>query len=126
MTQTTPSTASSGATLEGMSWIPGGTFSMGSNRHYREEGPVRQVTVGPFWIDRYPVTNAQFARFVQQSGYVTLAEREPDATLYPGALQHLLVPGSVVFEAPSRRVGLQDHYAWWRYVPGAIRAGATS
>jgi formylglycine-generating enzyme required for sulfatase activity len=105
--------------LENMERIEGGDFWMGSNRHYREESPARQQTVGSFWIDRYPVTNGQFARFVQQSGYVTVAEREPDATVYPGALQHLLVPGSVVFKTPPPGVGLKDHYAWWRYVPGA-------
>ena len=44
--------------------IEGGEFRMGSDRHYPEEAPARQVRVGGFWIDRYPVTNADFARFV--------------------------------------------------------------
>jgi formylglycine-generating enzyme len=56
-----------------MVWIPGGTFRMGSDEHYPEEAPVHEETVGAFWMDRYAVTNAQFARFVEATGYVTLA-----------------------------------------------------
>ena len=44
-----------------MAWIPGGTFLMGSDHHYPEEAPAHEVTVDGFWIDRHPVTNAQFA-----------------------------------------------------------------
>jgi serine/threonine protein phosphatase PrpC len=66
-----------------MSWIPGGTFSMGSNDHYPEEAPAHPVTVDGFWIDQYTVTNAQFSRFVEQTNYVTSAERAPRAEDYP-------------------------------------------
>src|SRR5262245_56705995 len=52
-----------------MAWIPGGTFRMGSDRHYPEEAPVHRVTVDGFWIDRTPVTNAQ-------SGMTTLGGRQ--------------------------------------------------
>ena len=65
--------------------IPGGTFRMGSDRHYPEEAPVHSVTVDGFWIDPTPVTNAQFRAFVQATGYVTLAEIAPDPKDYPGA-----------------------------------------
>jgi len=106
-------------TLGNMVWIPGGTFLMGSDRHYPEEAPVHKVTVSGFWIDRYLVTNADFARFVQATAYVTIAERVPDAAQYPGALPHMLVAGSVVFRQPSRRVDLRNHYNWWTYMPGA-------
>jgi formylglycine-generating enzyme len=58
--------------------IPGGTFRMGSDRHYPEEAPSHHVTVNPFWIDATPVTNAQFRAFVQATGYVTWAEIDPD------------------------------------------------
>ncbi|HEX5868779.1 MAG TPA: SUMF1/EgtB/PvdO family nonheme iron enzyme, partial [Longimicrobium sp.] len=102
-----------------MAWIPGGAFRMGSDHHYREEAPARDAEVQGFWMDRHPVTNAQFARFVQATGYVTVAERELDPVDYPGALMHLLVPGSVVFRPPAGPVPLNDHMAWWTYVPGA-------
>ena len=101
-----------------MAWIPGGTFAMGSDRHYPEEGPVRRVAVEGFWMDRAPVTVAAFARFVAATGHVTVAERPPDPALYPGADPALLVAGSIVFRpegfAVSRAPG-----SWWAYVPGA-------
>jgi formylglycine-generating enzyme required for sulfatase activity len=58
----------------GMVWIPGGTFLMGSDKHYPEERPSHRVTVDGFWIDREPVTNERFARFVEATGHVTFAE----------------------------------------------------
>jgi formylglycine-generating enzyme required for sulfatase activity len=72
-----------------------------------------------FWADRYPVTNGQFLRFVRATGYVTTAERPPDAAQYPDAIPSLLVPGSLVFRKPNRPVDLRDNRAWWEYVPGA-------
>ena len=92
---------------------------MGSDRHYKEEAPAHQATVAGFWIDRYEVTNAEFARFVEATGHVTIAERPPNAADYPGALPELLVPASTVFRRPTSRVPLTDAYAWWTYVPGA-------
>jgi len=71
-------------------WIPGGTFRMGSDRHYTEEAPAHRVTVDGFWIDPYPVTNDEFRRFVDETGYVTFAELEPNAADYPGALPEML------------------------------------
>jgi formylglycine-generating enzyme required for sulfatase activity len=102
-----------------MEWIPGGTFLMGSDRHYPEEGPAHQVTVDGFWIDRTPVTNAMFRCFVEATGHVTLAERPPSAADYPGARPELLVPASIVFVRPARPVDLGNHYNWWQLVPGA-------
>jgi formylglycine-generating enzyme required for sulfatase activity len=102
-----------------MTWIPGGTFLMGSDRHYPEERPVRRVTVDGFWMDRGPVTNAAFRRFVAATGYVTFAEREPDPEVYIDADPALLVPGSAVFFKMSRRADLKDCSQWWHYVPGA-------
>jgi formylglycine-generating enzyme required for sulfatase activity len=64
-----------------MVWIPGGTFRMGSDAFYPEEGPVRDVRVGGFWMDRHPVTNRQFSRFVAATRYVPVAERAPDPAL---------------------------------------------
>jgi len=102
-----------------MASIPGGTFRMGSDRHYPEEAPVHRVTVAPFRIDRTPVTTGQFRRFVEATGYVTVAEQIPDARDYPGALPHMLKPGSLVFTPPRHRVDLRDWSQWWRYEFGA-------
>ena len=107
------------APREEMVAIPGGTFLMGSNDFYPEERPVHRVAVDAFRMDAHPVTNAEFARFVEATGYVTVAERAPDPVHYPGVDPSLLVPGSLVFRRPRRRVPLHDPRAWWAYVPGA-------
>jgi formylglycine-generating enzyme required for sulfatase activity len=103
----------------GMSWIPGGTFLMGSNDHYPEEAPAHRVSVKGFWIDRHTVSNADFQRFVDATGHVTLAERPANPADYPGAKPEMLAPASVVFAKPAHRVSLNDHYNWWAYTPGA-------
>jgi formylglycine-generating enzyme len=105
---------------KGMVDLPGATFAMGSAEFYPEEGPVRDVTVGPFAIDRHPVTVAQFRQFVTETGYVTVAQRPLDPALYPEADPDLLVPGSLVFHATAGPVDLRDVRAWWAYVPGAM------
>ena len=105
--------------IEDLVWIPGGTFLMGSDKHYPEEAPAHEVTVHGFWMDKYAVTNEEFRRFVEEARYVTLAERPPTAEDYPGAKPELLVPASVVFQKPPQRVDLRDCYQWWTYVPGA-------
>jgi sulfatase modifying factor 1 len=107
------------APASGMVWIEGRTFAMGSDDHYAEEAPVHDVTVGGFWIDRTAVRNRDFARFVRETGHVTLAERAPDPADYPDALPELLVPASSVFVAPRHEVDLRDPYNWWTSVPGA-------
>lgn len=99
--------------------IAGGTFRMGSDTHYLEERPARPVFVDGFWIDKYTVTNAEFARFVAATGYQTIAERPLDPALYPGALPGMLVPGALVFHMTSGPVDTHDIRNWWRYVPGA-------
>ncbi|EIM25893.1 hypothetical protein MicloDRAFT_00066220 [Microvirga lotononidis] len=99
--------------------IPGGTFRMGSDRHYPEEAPVHRVTDDGFWTDRSPVTNRQFRDFVRTTGYVTFAEREPDPKDYPNALPHMLRPGSLVFSPPNYPVNVNDWGQWWAYVFGA-------
>ena len=104
---------------EAMIWIPGGNFRMGSNDFYREERPVRGETVQGFWIDPYPVTNADFRKFVSATGYVTTCERPPEPAMYPDADPSLLVPGSSVFRKPHGPVDLRDNRAWWEYIPGA-------
>jgi formylglycine-generating enzyme required for sulfatase activity len=102
-----------------MVWIPGGAFHMGSNDFYLEERPVREVRVDGFWIDRHPVTNQRFARFVLETGYMTAAERPPDPTLYPGAPPENLVAGSMVFTPTAGPVDLKVSSQWWVWMPGA-------
>ena len=108
------------ATLdEDLAEAPGGVLVMGSPAHYPEEQPVRQVAVAAFRIDRTPVTNRQFARFVEATGYVTVAERPLDAAAYPGVEPRRLRPGALVFRPPRPGAGLEGAPPWWRYVPGA-------
>jgi formylglycine-generating enzyme len=104
---------------KGMTWVPGGTFAMGAEHFYPEEAPVRRVTVDGFWIDRAPVTVAQFRRFASETRYVTVAERPLDPADYPGVERAALVPGSLVFHKTPGPVDLRDVRSWWRYVPGA-------
>ena len=87
-----------------MTWIAGGSFAMGSEQFYPEERPVRRVTVDGFWMDEHPVTVAEFRRFVKATGHVTVAEHAPDPREYPDADPALLVPGSLVFVAPTAPV----------------------
>ena len=105
--------------LKDMVWVPGGTFLMGSDDFYPEEGPVHRVSVSGFWMDEHAVTVAEYRRFVSATGYVTTAERALDPAQYPGVAPELLVPGSLVFDQPDRPVDLRDPRNWWSWVPGA-------
>jgi sulfatase modifying factor 1 len=113
----------------GMVWIPGGEFSMGSDVQSeslcglpgvtRDAVPIHRVYVDGFWMDTTEVTNAQFAAFVEATGYVTVAETAPTVEEFPGAAPDKLVAGSVVFTPTLGPVELDNHLQWWRYVPGA-------
>src|SRR5580704_17197373 len=98
-----------------MVWIPGGTYRMGSDQHYPEEAPVHRVTVDAFWMDRTPVTNLEFRRFVNATGYVTFAEIPPDPKDYPGAQPHRLKAASLVFSPPRHAVDLRNWGEWWTF-----------
>jgi sulfatase modifying factor 1 len=111
-------TRSRPAAADGMAWVSGGSFHMGSDDFYPEERPVREVAVEGFWIDKRPVTVSEFRRFVQQTGYVTVAERPPDPGDFPGADPGMLVPGSLVFQRSQGPVDLRDWRNWWAHVPG--------
>jgi sulfatase modifying factor 1 len=104
---------------QNMVWVGGGTFRMGSDKHYPEEAPVHRVTVDGFWIDRAPVTNRQFRKFINETGHVTFAEIAPDPKQYPGALPHMLKAGSLVFTPPKQPVDLGDWSQWWNLKFGA-------
>ena len=113
----------------GMAWIPGGEFSMGAQdapdmnavgmQATVDSRPIHRVYVDSFWMDKTDVTNAEFAKFVAATHYVTVAERKPKAEDYPTAPPENLVAGSVVFSPPDHPVSLDDHYQWWAYVHGA-------
>lgn len=105
--------------LDGMRFLAGGTFTMGSDQFYPEERPARRVRVDPFWIDEVPVTNAQFADFVAATDYRTLAEVPPDPAHYRTSEGKPPPPGSLVFAKPDRPVLLNDPANWWQFVPGA-------
>jgi formylglycine-generating enzyme required for sulfatase activity len=112
-----------------MVWIPGGEFSMGANdppemdavgmKATEDARPIHRVYVDGFFMDKTDVTNAQFAKFVRATRYITVAEREPRTEDFPGAPPQNLVAGSVVFSPPGHPVPLTDHFQWWSYVPGA-------
>ena len=102
-----------------MIFVPGGTFWMGSDRHYPEEAPTHRATVDGFWMDRYPVTNRQFRKFVRATGHITYAEIPPDPKDYPGALPHMLFAGSLVFTRPVGQVDLRNWAEWWTFLKGA-------
>jgi len=123
-TQPAPSPAPSG-----MVWIPGGEYSMGAAdppdmdmvgmRATTDSRPIHRVYVDGFFMDKTDVTNGQFAEFVKATGYVTVAEKTPTQTEFPGAPPDNLVAGSVVFSPPDHEVPLNDHFQWWSYVKGA-------
>jgi formylglycine-generating enzyme required for sulfatase activity len=104
---------------EGMVWIPGGTFLMGSDHHYPEEAPTHRVSVDGFWMDRHTVTNRAFRQFVDATGYVTLAEKPANAADYPDATPELLAPSSIMFRRTAGPVDLRNKFNWWTYVRGA-------
>jgi hypothetical protein len=104
---------------DGMLYVPGGTYRMGSDRHYPEEAPIHRVSVNEFWMDRTPVTNRVFRKFVNATGYVTFAELTPDAKDYPDALPHMLKAGSLVFTPPKQAVDLRNWGQWWTFKFGA-------
>jgi sulfatase modifying factor 1 len=118
-----------------MVWIPPGTFWMGAEDGQADEKPLHQITLDGFWMDKTEVTNDQFEKFTRATRYVTVAERKPDPKDFPGASPEMLVPGSIVFTPPtldevnrqrateglepSAVIPLDNHFLWWRYVPGA-------
>ena len=102
-----------------MRLIEGGTFTMGSKAYYPEEHPLRRVRVDRFWIDETPVTNRDFARFVEATGYRTIAEFAPAPNDYPGMLPEYAQPGSLVFTKTSGPVPLTDYHLGWSFTVGA-------
>jgi sulfatase modifying factor 1 len=115
MTQAQPSTPGGATSIP----LPGGSFTMGSDRHYVEERPAHPVSVAAFAMDDACITNAEFAAFVAATRYVTVAERPLDPAAYPGALPGMLEPGGLVFHMTEGPVDTADYRNWWSWVPGA-------
>lgn len=92
---------------------------MGSTSFYPEEAPIHTATVAAFGIERHPVTNVQFAEFIDATGYVTVAERPLDPELYPGVAEADLLPGALVFRATNGPVNLRNWRQWWDWATGA-------
>ena len=122
-------TPAPGPAPDGMVWITGGEFSMGAAdppetndvgmQASADARPVHRVYVDGFFTDKTVITNREFARFIDSTGYITVAERTPSPEDFPGAPAENLVPGSVVFSPPDHTVSLDNHFQWWRYVRGA-------
>jgi len=103
----------------GMRLVRGGACAMGAEGFYADEGPVRRITVGDFWMDETPVTNRQFAAFVAATGHVTQAEIAPDPRDYPGMHPDDAQPGSIVFTPPPAPVDTAGPPVWWTFLHGA-------
>jgi formylglycine-generating enzyme len=109
-----------GPAPDGMVWIPVGEFSMGSEEEmFTDARPVHRVAVDGFWMDKTEVTNTQFTKFVDATGYVTVAERKPRPEDFPGVPLEKLVAGSIVFTPPKDAVPLDNYMRWWAYVESA-------
>src|SRR5688572_11992996 len=116
-------------TTAGMVFIPGGSFEMGADNEQasEDEYPKHKVTVDAFYMDVTEVTNAQFQKFVDATGYITTAERKPDweelkKTVPPGTAKpadSLLVAASLVFIPTNGPVDLNNYASWWRWEAGA-------
>lgn len=134
--------ASKDSVNPGMILIPAGEFNMGGpsfeairevrltnlpNRPccsglvkgFEDCGPKHQVRIRSFWMDQTEVTNREFSKFVEATGYITIAERELDPAAFPQVPREQLKPGAVVFTPPSRAVSLFNFMEWWSYVHGA-------
>ena len=112
-----------------MIYIEGSSFQMGADNEQArpDEYPKHDVKVSGFWIDTHEVTNAQFNKFVEATGYVTTAEKKPDweemkKQLPPGTPKppdDVMVAASLVFKPTDQAVDLNNYAQWWEWVPGA-------
>lgn len=111
-----------------MKWIPGGTFSMGTDSKLESlcqiggltsDCKVHRVTVDGFWMDEHEVTNEEFEAFVKATGYITIAEEAPTKEEFPGVDSEFLVAGSVMFSPPKAVQSIDDYRQWWTYEKGA-------
>ncbi len=104
---------------EGMVFIPGGTFNMGSDAHYPSERSAQDITVNSFCMDKYEITNAKFAQFVKETGYITVAERPLSKEQFPDLSDDGRKPGSLVFQMAKPGAKKIGYLSWWKWTPGA-------
>lgn len=112
---------------KGMVWIPGGEFSMGSNVEdeslcglkgvTKDAAPIHRVYVDGYFMDETEVTNEEYAKFVNATGYVTVAEQKPTKEEFPTAAEEDLIAGSVIFTPTASAVNLNNFLQWWNYIP---------
>lgn len=115
-----PARAAAAPCPDDMAFIPGGTFTMGSeNPDLVEEKRAEDVTISSFCMEPHEVTNAQFAAFVAATGYVTVAERPLSKTQFPNLSEAQRAPGSLVFHPPAEGIQQVAYLSWWRWTPGA-------
>ena len=129
ITDSLPTLSNNDSSLNGMTFIPGGSFIMGSDHEEadQDESPPHSVKMDGFWMDITEVTNSQFEAFINATGYITIAERKPDwnelkKTVPAGTEKppdSVLVAASLVFEQPSQKTGMNDYSQWWKWTPGA-------
>lgn len=117
-----------GVAPDGMVWVPGGTYMRGSRdlspvhrQKYGEEFPAHLVEVDGFYMDATEVTNAQFAKFVEATGYKTLAEKGLNPADFPQARPQDLQGGSNVFKKTDGKIDpwVGSAWRWWSFTPGA-------
>src|SRR5262249_14554351 len=116
---TTPVSTPAQPPFPDMIWVPGGTFRMGSDAHYPEEQPVHRVTVDGFWMDRFPVTNDRFQKFVEATGHKTFGEMPRRADVSPVVFREMFWVAALFFLKPPQRVDLRDIGSWWQFLRGA-------
>jgi len=115
-----------------MVWIPGGRFLMGSKDGKADEEPVHAVELDGFWMDSTEVTNADFAKFVDATGYITIAEKQPKREDFVGLVPDVnvikeedLVPSSICFNPNYDRATLRKDYPNWPYQVWMLKRGAS-
>ncbi|WP_013322580.1 formylglycine-generating enzyme family protein [Gloeothece verrucosa] len=104
---------------DGMAFIRGGTFNIGSNEYYPSEHAAEDITVSSFCIDKYEVTNQEFAKFVEETGYLTVAERPLSPVQFPDLPDEQRAPGSLVFQMQDKDIMQIGYLSWWKWTPGA-------
>lgn len=124
--QAGPTPRPDGDAPDGMVWVPGGDFTMGSDDGGPYEAPAHAMNVAGFWMDQHEVTNRQFRAFVSATGYVTVAEQAPRFEDFPTMTREqfdqtvgTLAAGAMVFVPPARGTRQVQRESWWAYVPGA-------
>ena len=117
---------------EGMVWVEGKSYTKGAKNNdvfaMMREKPSHEVYIDGFFIDATEVTNNQFKKFVDETGYVTIAEREIDWEEMKKSLpigipkphDSILQPGSLIFNDQIKRVEkMENYFQWWRWQTGA-------